>query len=426
LIVAIADVSHYVSVDSALDQEAKSRGNSVYFPGRVVPMLPEVLSNVLCSLNPKVDRLCMVADMTIDEDGKLDRHHFYPAVMHSRARLTYTQVAAMLVDNDKATQAKFEEVFPHLQNLHALYKVLMKSRSERGAIEFESTETVIEFDDQKKIKAIHPLKRNEAHRLIEECMLMANVAAARWMKKSKFPILYRVHDKPAEERLAQVREYLQELGLSLGGGKKPHAKDYSKILDQISERPDAHIIQTLLLRSMSQAEYTEKNIGHFGLAFEAYAHFTSPIRRYPDLLLHRAIRQSLEPNPDIEPLYSEKEMHLLGKHCSKTERRADEATRNVVSWLKCEYMLDKVGGIYNGIISSVTSFGLFVELSETYVEGLVHVTNLKSDYYEYDPVRHQLKGARGGIIYRLGDRLKVQIARVDLDERKIDFELVDK
>lgn len=424
LIVAIADVSHYVEPGSALDEEAYLRGNSVYFPERVIPMLPKILSNGLCSLNPAVDRLCLVCDMSVNNEGKLQRYRFYPAVMHSKARLTYHQVAAMLVDNDQDLQKKFQHVFPHLQHLYQLYQVLAVARKHRGAIEFDTTDTQIEFDEHKKIKQIHPLHRNDAHRLIEECMLLANVSAARLMKKLKMPILFRVHDKPGEERLTALREFLAELGLSLSGGKSPHAKDYGKTLAAIQGRPDQHLIQTVMLRSMSQAMYTDENIGHFGLAYDAYTHFTSPIRRYPDLLLHRAIKFSLNHQDLSEFQYSFKDMHRFGKHCSETERRADQATWDVIAWLKCEYMQDRIGEQFEGVISSVTSFGIFVELKETYVEGLVHVTSLKNDYYQYDSTKHRLMGERTRTVYRLGDTLTVKVVRVDLDDRKIDFELV--
>lgn len=424
LVVAIADVSHYVQPGSPLDAEARVRGNSVYFPGRVIPMLPEQLSNGLCSLNPNVDRLCLVCDMEVSATGVLGNYKFYPAVMRSTARLTYTQVAALLVERDEAMRAQYGELVEHLEHLYALFRVLQAARERRGAIDFETTETRIVFGEGKKIESVIPVVRNDAHRLIEECMLLANVATADFLSKAKVPIVYRVHATPTEEKLTNLREFLRELGLSLGGGERPEARHYSELLRQIAGRPDAHLIQTVLLRSMAQAVYSPDNIGHFGLAYSAYTHFTSPIRRYPDLLVHRAIRHVLSGKQPAAFRYSHDDMLLLGEHCSMTERRADEATRDVVDWLKCEYMLDKVGEVYDGIITSVTGFGLFIELADIYVEGLVHVTGLQNDYYHFDPAHHRLVGERTRRIYRLGDKLRVRVARVDLDERKIDFELV--
>jgi ribonuclease R len=424
LVVAIADVSHYVQPGSPLDAEARVRGNSVYFPGRVIPMLPEQLSNGLCSLNPNVDRLCMVCDMEVSATGVLGNYKFYPAVMRSAARLTYTKVAAMLVDRDETLRAQYGELVDHLEHLYALFRVLLAQRERRGAIDFETTETRIVFGKDKKIESVIPVVRNDAHRLIEECMLLANVATADFLSKAEVPIVYRVHATPSEEKLTNLREFLRELGLSMGGGERPEARHYSELLRQIAGRPDAHLIQTVLLRSMAQAVYAPDNLGHFGLAYEAYTHFTSPIRRYPDLLVHRAIRHVLSGKRPAAFRYSHDDMMLLGENCSMTERRADEATRDVVDWLKCEYMLDKVGEEFEGIITSVTGFGLFIELNDIYVEGLVHVTGLQNDYYHFDPAHHRLVGERTRRIYRLADKLKVRVARVDLDERKIDFELV--
>jgi ribonuclease R len=420
LYVAIADVGHYVAVDSALDKEAARRGNSVYFPGEVVPMLPEALSNGICSLNPHVDRLCLVAEMAISADGKITRSRFYRAVFHSHARLTYNQVAQWLQDG--RTDAKHEPIWSMLQSLQSLYHILLIARKGRGAMDFETTETRIEFDENRKIQRIVPVIRNDAHRLIEECMLAANVATARFLEKAEIPTLYRVHATPDEEKIAALRLFLGELSLQLGGGKKPHPKDYQKVLATLKDRPEKHLIETVMLRSLKQAQYIEVNDGHFGLAYPAYTHFTSPIRRYPDLLIHRAVAHLID-NEEIEKFgYSHEDMNRLGKHCSTTERRADEATREVVSWLKCEYMQDKLGQVFPGTISAVTGFGIFVELDDIYVEGLVHVTSLKNDYYAFDAVKHRLIGERGGHVYRLGDKMSVLVARVDLDERKIDFE----
>nr|WP_242598384.1 ribonuclease R [Legionella pneumophila] len=423
LYVAIADVSHYVAKDSALDQEAARRGNSVYFPGKVVPMLPEALSNGVCSLNPHVDRLCMVAELSITQEGKISRSRFYRAVIHSHARLTYTAVGAWLEQGK--TDEKHQALWPMLESLYDLYHILLDTRRLRGAMDFETTETRIEFDENKKIKCIVPVIRNDAHKLIEECMLAANVATARFLEKAEIPTLYRVHAAPEEDKITALRQFLGELGLSLGGGRIPGPKDFQRTMSMIGDRPEKHLIETVMLRSLKQAQYVESNEGHFGLAYSAYTHFTSPIRRFPDLLIHRAIGHLLDNHPVYEFEYSHEDMNRLGKHSSMTERRADEATREVITWLKCEYMQDKLGQVFKGRISAVTSFGIFVELDEIYVEGLVHVTSLKNDYYTFDSAKHRLIGARGGQVYRLGDKMTVLVARVDLNERKIDFEPVE-
>jgi ribonuclease R len=420
LLVCIADVSHYVQPGSALDREARERGNSVYFPDRVIPMLPEVLSNGLCSINPQVDRLCMTCELYIDSTGVVKRSRFFPAVMRSHARLIYNDVAAML-EGDAELCDKHADILPHLHNLYQLYQVLQSQRSERGAIDFDTTETRIEFNQQMRVERIVPVIRNDAHRLIEECMLAANVAAARFLLRTKQPALYRIHEGPAEEKLTDLKEFLGELGLSLPGGKKPNAADYAFLLDQISGRPDRHLIQTVLLRSLSQAVYSSDNVGHFGLSYQAYTHFTSPIRRYPDLIVHRALKHAIEKRSADEFDYAKPELQGLGEHCSSTERKADEATRDALDWLKCEYMLDKVGETFNGIITSVNSFGVFVELNEIYVDGLVHITALDNDYYHYDPVGHRLTGERTGKVLRLGDPITITVANVNLDDRKIDF-----
>jgi ribonuclease R len=425
LLVAIADVSHYVAPGSALDQEARNRGNSVYFPDRVIPMLPEILSNQLCSLNPQVDRLCLVCDLSLDPRGQVRYFQFREAVMRSRARLTYTEVNALVVERKHALRTRYQTLVPHLDDLYALYTCLKERREARGAIDFDTPETRILFSKERKIERIVPLIRNDAHRLIEECMITANVAAAEFLLSHKIPCLYRVHDRPEPQKLEDLRAFLGELGLSLSGGDKPDARDYADLLARISHRQDAHLIQTVLLRSFKLAVYSPDNIGHFGLAFDAYTHFTSPIRRYPDLLVHRAIRHLLAQGTAEGFIYERTEMQALGEHCSMTERRADEATRDVINWLKCEYMLDKVGEVFEGIISAVTAFGFFVELKDIYVEGLVHVTSLASDYYHFDPIGHRLRGERTGRVYRLANRVKVRVMRVDLDERKIDFALVD-
>ncbi len=424
LFVAIADVSHYVAINSALDIEAKNRSTSVYFPEQVIPMLPEILSNGLCSLNPNVDRLCMVCEMTINAEGQMTRSRFFEAVMRSHARLTYTEVASMLVDGNKALIKKYKPLMPHLQELYALYKAMRLSREKRGAMDFDTQETRIIFGSERKIEKIVPVVRNDAHKLIEEFMITANMAAAKFLNRRKMPKLLRIHDGPGPEKLLALKTFLGELGLSLGGGEKPTPLDYMHLVDSIKGRPDAHLIQTVLLRSMSQAVYSPDLKGHFGLALEAYAHFTSPIRRYPDLLVHRAIRHCLQDKKPESYHYGFPDMVTLGEHCSTNERRADDATRDVVSWLKCEYMMDKVGEEFPGIISAVTSFGFFVELADIYVEGLVHISNLAQDYFHFDAASHQLIGERTGIRYRLGDTVQVQVVRVNLDDKKIDFELV--
>ncbi|MBK5940176.1 ribonuclease R [Halochromatium roseum] len=423
LLVCIADVSAYVTPNSALDQEGFGRGNSVYFPDRVIPMLPEVLSNGLCSLNPKVDRLCMACELYVNREGKVTRTRFFEAVMRSHARLTYDQVAAMLVEDDVDLSEQYADLLPHLHELYAMYQALIDARATRGAIDFDTVETKFVIDEGGRISSIEPTVRNDAHRIIEECMLAANVAAARLFQRKKMPALYRIHETPKEEKLSDLREFLAELGLNLPGGNKPTAKDYGTLLDAVRGRPDFHLIQTVLLRSMQQAMYSSDNVGHFGLAYDAYTHFTSPIRRYPDLIVHRIIKHILAGGTAADLDYSKPELQQVGEHCSGTERRADEATRDVEHWLKCEFMRDKLGEEFDGTITSVQGFGLFVELDGVYVDGLVHITALDNDYYHFDPVGHRLTGERTGQVYRLGDRLRVKVAAVNLQDRKIDFVL---
>ncbi|WP_246174040.1 ribonuclease R [Paraburkholderia hayleyella] len=452
LIVAIADVSHYVSPGSGLDVDAIERSTSVYFPRRVIPMLPEKLSNGLCSLNPQVDRCVLVCDMVVSARGEIKAYQFYPGVMHSAARLTYTEVAAVLSNTKGPEAARRATLLPQLQNLHGVFKALFASRQKRGAIDFDTTETYIVCNAQGKIEQIVPRQRNEAHKLIEECMLAANVCAADLMKRHKQPGLYRVHAGPTVEKLENLRTFLRGMGLTLGGGETPHASDYAAVMAQIRERPDAPMLQTMLLRSMQQAVYSPENIGHFGLAYEAYAHFTSPIRRYPDLLTHRAIYAILQGRKyqpeapggvELNTALSPRARALqqadgdkgrrrsgtaiweeLGLHCSANERRADEASRDVEAWLKCYFMRDKLGEEYGGKVNGVTSFGIFVQLDALFIEGLVHVTELGADYFQYDEIKNELRGERTGIRYRLSDRVRVQVGRVDLDARKIDFRLV--
>jgi len=416
LVVAIADVSFYVKPGEPLDQDAYDRGNSVYFPRRVIPMLPEALSNGLCSINPDVERLCMVCDMQIDGKGKIKRYKFYPSVMRSKARMTYTKVHDMIVNPEGETAKEYAWLMPHVQHLNALFQILLKARTERGAIEFETIETLMMFNENGKIDRIVPSSRNDAHRLIEECMLAANVCASDFLKEHGHPALYRIHEGPTLAKLEKLRGFMAEFGFTLGGGDTPHAKDYGKLMGLIKGRPDEQLLQTVLLRSMQQAVYSPDNVGHFGLAYETYTHFTSPIRRYPDLLIHRAIKAVLDGKK-----YKPGSWEELGMHCSMTERRADDATRDVETWLKCFYMQDKVGEVFNGTVAGVTSFGLFVALDEVYVEGLLHVTELGNDYFNFDNIRHEMAGERTGVRYRLGDRLRVKVARVDMETSKIDF-----
>lgn len=429
--VAIADVSYYVRPKSALDTEAYNRGNSVYFPNRVVPMLPEKLSNGLCSLNPQVDRLCMVCEMTISAKGKMTDYQFYEAVMNSHARLTYNKVAKIL-EKDTALCDRYASLVPHLQDLHEMYRALVKARQQRGAIEFETIESKFIFNALGRIERIEPVVRNDAHKIIEECMILANIASANFMEKHQEPALYRIHAVPGEEKLTAFRSFLAECGLSLSGGNKPTPMDYAQLLEQIKPRPDHELIQTMLLRSMSQAVYSADNIGHFGLALEEYAHFTSPIRRYPDLTLHRGIKYLLAKKKGSKRKttdtggyhYQLEEMDLFGAHCSSTERRADDATREVADWLKCEYMQDHVGEEFEGVISSVTGFGFFVRLNDLFIDGLVHISGLANDYYLFDMPKQRLIGENSGMIFRLGDAVKVRVEAVSLEQKQIDFSLI--
>lgn len=429
--VAIADVSYYVRPPTALDNEARNRGTSVYFPSQVIPMLPEVLSNGLCSLNPQVDRLCMVCEMTVSASGRLTGSKFYEAVMRSHARLTYTKVWHML-QGDMELREQYAPLVKHIEELHHLYKALEISRSQRGGISFESEEAKFIFNAERRIERVEQTVRNDAHKLIEECMILANIAAARFVEKQNEPALFRDHDRPGNDAITAFRSVLAELGLELPGGQKPEPRDYAELLSSIADRPDHEMLQTMLLRSMKQAVYDPENRGHFGLALQSYAHFTSPIRRYPDLLLHRAIKYLLAKEQGHQGNstesggwhYSMEEMLQLGQHCSMAERRADEATREVADWLKCDFMQDQVGQTFNGIISSVTGFGFFVRLSDLFIDGLVHVSSLDNDYYRFDQIGQRLVGESSGKTYRLGDKVEVRVEAVHMDERKIDFALI--
>ncbi len=422
LTVAIADVAAYVAPGTPLDEEARRRGTSVYFPGRVIPMLPEALSNGLCSLVPDEDRLCLACEMVVDRDGRVTRSRFFDAVMRSHARLTYDEVAAIVVERKARARRAREALLDDLDELYRLFRALAQARRRRGAMDLDSVESTFEFDAERKIRSISPRTRTDAHRIIEECMVAANVAAARLLERRRMPALYRVHEGPAEDSLGELREFLGELGLRLGGGLEPEPRHYAALIERAAARPDAYLIQTVLLRSLAQAVYTPINAGHFGLAHEAYAHFTSPIRRYPDLLVHRAIKHALARAPRGSFEYDVARLHAIGDHASMTERRADEATRDAVSWLKAEFMQDRVGEVFDGTVSGVTAFGLFVTLDRIFVEGLVHVSVLGHDYFHFDPRHHRLEGEHSGHAFRLGDRIRVRVARVDLDERKIDFE----
>ncbi|MCI4235832.1 ribonuclease R [Dickeya dianthicola] len=426
--VAIADVSYYVRPGTALDHEARARGTSVYFPSQVVPMLPEVLSNGLCSLNPQVDRLCMVCEMTVSTQGKLSGYTFYEAVMSSHARLTYTKVWSIL-QGDEALREHYQPLVAPLEELHQMYKVLDHAREVRGGIAFETEEAKFIFNAERRIERVEAVVRNDAHKLIEECMILANISAAKFVEKNEEPALFRVHDQPSEDHVLALRSVLGELGLTLKGGMKPQPKDYAELMNSIAGRPDHEMLQTMLLRSMKQAVYDPENRGHFGLALTSYGHFTSPIRRYPDLSLHRAIKYLLS---DRKARWTHSggwhadfnEMLQLGEHCSMTERRADEATRDVADWLKCDFMQDHVGEAFTGIISSVTGFGFFVRLNDLFIDGLVHVSTLDNDYYRYDNVGQRLIGESRGQVYRLGDEVQIRVEAVHMDERKIDFALL--
>lgn len=455
MLVAIADVSHYVKPNEPLDVDALERSTSVYFPRRVIPMLPEKLSNGLCSLNPSVDRLTLVCDAIITEDGAVVAYQFYPAVMHSAARFTYTQVAAILEDTEGLEASRHPPLVSHLIDLYALFKVLNAARKKRGAIDFDMAETYIVCDNNGKIEKIVPRERNDAHRLIEECMLAANVCAADFLARNDQHALYRTHAGPSLERLNKLKSFLKQSGLNLEGGDTPTPADYARLMEEVKSRPDATVVQTMLLRSMQQAVYSPDNIGHFGLSYDAYAHFTSPIRRYPDLLTHRAIKAVINGkhytpsgisegtlNTDMSNQMRERQLRdqakgiskpetehtiwdALGVHCSANERRADDASRDVESWLKCYFMRDKLGMTFQGTISGVTAFGIFVQLEDMFIEGMVHISELGGDYFQFNEARHALIGEHTGKRYGLTDRVKVQVSRVDLDARRIDLRMAD-
>ena len=444
LVVAIADVSHYVKPGEPLDRDAYERATSVYFPRRVIPMLPERLSNGLCSLNPDEDRLAMVCDLLVDRQGEITAYQFYPAVIRSHARLTYTEVAAILANTRGPEAARRAALVPHLLHLHEVHRALLKHRGRRGAVDFETTETQVVCDDHGRIEKIVPRVRTDAHRLIEEAMLAANVCAADFIAEAEHPSLYRVHEGPTPEKRTTLQNYLRALGIGLGLSEEPRPGEYQAIAEATRERPDATQIHTMLLRSMQQAIYSGIKGSHFGLAYEAYTHFTSPIRRYPDLLIHRVLKALLhgrryhlaagvvEDAPEVRrggrpPKASTQEAErweAVGAHCSANERRADEASRDVLAWLKCRFMRDRLGEEFEGTVSAVAAFGLFVTLDALYVDGLVHITELGGEYYRHDEVRQELRGERSGMRYAIGSRVRVQVSRVDLDSRRIDFRLV--
>ncbi len=415
LVVAIADVSHYVKPDDAIDVDAQERATSVYFPRRVIPMLPEKLSNGICSLNPNVERLCMVCDMEITYAGNIKSYQFYPAIMRSHARLTYTQ-AWDWISNDQTN----DPLKKHVLNLYQLYQILLKKRLQRGAMEFDSIETQMVFNKQGKIERIIPVIRNEAHRLIEECMLAANVCAAEFLHKHKHPALYRNHAGPTSEKLINLREQLGLLGLKLQGGDHPTPKEYASLFQQIKDRPDRQIIEVMMLRSMQQAVYEPNNLGHFGLAYPAYTHFTSPIRRYPDLTIHRAIKAVLNHSK-----YEPKSWNELGVWCSQVERKADNASRDVENWLKTYYMRDKIGEVFSGRVSGMANFGLFITLDDVYIDGMVHISDLGEDYFNYHPELMAIIGERSGLRFKLGDKVTVKVVRADLEQSRIDLLLIN-
>jgi ribonuclease R len=418
LIVAIADVSHYVRTGDAIDAEGRNRSTSVYFPRRVIPMLPEALSNEMCSLKPEVDRLALICDMDVSSAGRVTGYTFYPAVIHSRARLTYTQVWSWLSKAEKPTEFGHKAVLPHVETLYKLYQALRKAREKRGAIDFESTESVISFDDSGKIERITPTERNDAHKLIEECMLAANECAAVFLLAANAPALYRNHEGPTPQKLESLREFLGRLALPLGGGLTPKPADYAELAKRSAEREDAALIHTLILRSMQQARYSPENVGHFGLAYDAYTHFTSPIRRYPDLIVHRAIKAALK-----KTTAKLGDLEQLAEHTSMCERRADDASRAVMNYLKCVFMSDKLGETFEGTVSGVQGFGLFVTLDGMGIDGLIHVTTLPRDYYKYDPVAQRLTGERARRTFQVAQKLRVVVTRVDMDAMKIEFVL---
>ncbi|GLQ95122.1 ribonuclease R [Dyella acidisoli] len=424
LVVAIADVSHYVPVDSALDKEAYERSTSTYFPGFVVPMLPETLSNGICSLNPKVERLCMVCDMQVDAEGEVTKAKFYDAVMRSHARLTYDKVWQVIGLNDSDARHEVADVLPQLENLHALYKAMVEQRRRRGAIDFETPEVKFRLDQTGEVQAVGAVERNDAHKLIEECMIAANVQAATFLSKRKIPALYRAHETPPAEKYEDLQQFLREFKLRMPPVEDVTPADFSDVLRLVKDRPERELIQSVLLRAQSLAAYQPDNRGHFGLALEAYAHFTSPIRRYPDLLVHRAIRYALKGGKPSGYHYTEAAMAAMAVHCSQRERRAEEAERDVDERFRCAWMAKHIGEEFDGVVTGVTSFGLFVELEESKVSGLVHISQLSNDYYHFDPIRHLLKGERSGLQFRLGDHVRIQVLRASLEDRKIDFRMV--
>ena len=424
LFVAIADVAHYVEPGSALDQEAEDRGTSVYFTRRVIPMLPEALSNGLCSLKEKVDRLCMVCEMEVSKDGTVSWSDFYEGIMNSYARLTYDEVAAMLFSKDRKLRRKHAELLPDLEELNNVFGALLKQRRKRGAIDFELPEAFVELGEDRRIESISTYERNDAHRMIEECMIAANVSAARFLGRKKIPTLYRVHDQPTPEKFTALKAFLATFGVPFRKVKDIEPRHFARVLDSVRGKPHENLVETVLLQSMARAIYSPDNLGHFGLALEEYAHFTSPIRRYPDLLVHRALKHAIAGKKPAGFKYTNQDMERLGQHCSMTGKRADEATRDATDWLKCDFMIDKIGDEFDGVITGVTNFGVFVQLDDVFVEGLVHVTSLENDYYEFDASKHRLVGTRRKQVYQLAAPLRVRVVNVDMEQRRVDFEPV--
>ena len=426
LVVAIADVSHYVRVGSALDVEARARATSVYFPDRVIPMLPEHLSNHLCSLMPDVERLAFVCDMRVGKTGVPGRAHFYEAVIRSHARLTYDEAWRFLADPaDTSNAALTPEVRASLQDLYAVYGALKEARDARGALDFRGGEVKARIGEDGKIEGFYAVLRNDAHRLIEECMIAANVQAATALRLAKAKSLYRVHGQPEAKRVTELMKVMTALKIGATFSESPTPREFRQLVERIAARPDGALLEGLVIRALAQAVYQQTNIGHFGLALEEYAHFTSPIRRYPDLLVHRAIKGALVPSSASGHRYSTAELQALGAESSERERRADDASRDVMGYLKCLYLQPRIGESFEATVTSALEFGLFVQLKEMPIDGLVHISNLPGDYWELDSGGMGLVGRRTGRRWRMGDAVKVRLNRVDLLQRQIDFELVE-
>jgi ribonuclease R len=426
LLVAIADVSHYVRFGSDLDTEARARATSVYFPDRVLPMLPEQLSNHLCSLMPRVERLAFVCDMHVSKHGRLGKTRFYEAVIRSHARLTYDQAWGYLKDPAASTDGALSPpIRTSLQTLYSVYQALKVARDARGALDFRGGEVKARIGADGKIEGFYAVMRNDAHRLIEECMIAANVEAAVALRLAKAASLYRVHGQPEDKRVTELQKVLNALQVGAAFSDKPTPREFRQLVERLGARPDGILLEGLVIRSLAQAVYQQTNIGHFGLALEEYAHFTSPIRRYPDLLVHRAIKAAVLPHSASGHKYSTSELQALGQESSQRERRADDASRDVMSYLRCLYLQPRVGESFDATISSALEFGLFVQLKEMPIDGLVHISAIPGDYWELESGGMGLVGQRTGRRWQLGDAVRVRLSRVDLAQRQIDFELLD-